>query len=166
MQASINGHHHGSEIICMSDSTFKSAKVVCKMDRQNTLRLLKRADKMEVPKGVQVRQGPVTNHVEAANEISSLVQEIGIPMVTALLFAGCGWYLVRYILTSIVAKITEAQSQTERDILELRTILIALIDKTTVAQSDLIRLDTMIRVRYGLAPDERRIGRNPDNKVK
>ena len=104
--------------------------------------------------------------MEAANEISSLVQEIGIPMVTALLFAAGGWWLIRYILTSIVAKITEAQSQTERDILELRTILIALIDKTTVAQSDLIRLDTMIRVRYGLAPDERRIGRNPDNKVK
>ena len=104
--------------------------------------------------------------MEAANEISSLVQEIGIPMVTALLFAGCGWYLVRYILTSIVAKITEAQCQTESDIKQLHSIVVQLIDKTTVAQSDLIRLDTMIRVRYGLAPDERRIGRNPDGKVK
>tara|TARA_R110000787_G_C13226385_1_gene426749 strand:- start:337 stop:651 length:315 start_codon:yes stop_codon:yes gene_type:complete len=104
--------------------------------------------------------------VEAANEISSLVQEIGIPMVTALLFAAGGWWLIRYILTSIVTKITEAQSQTEADIKQLHGIVIALIDKTTVAQSDLIRLDTMIRVRYGLAPDERRIGRNPDGKVK
>ena len=104
--------------------------------------------------------------MEAANEISTLVQEIGIPMVTALLFAAGGWWLIRYILTAIVAKITEAQSQTEADIKDVKSIVIALIDKTTVAQSDLIRLDTMIRVRYGLAPDERRIGRNPDNKVK
>ena len=104
--------------------------------------------------------------MDTASEISSLVQEIGIPMVTALLFAAGGWWLIRYILTSIVTKITEAQSQTEADIKQLHGIVISLIDKTTVAQSDLIRLDTMIRVRYGLAPDERRIGRNPDNKVK
>mgnify|MGYP003664609525 FL=1 len=102
----------------------------------------------------------------AANDISNLVQEIGIPMVTAIGFAAGGWWLIRYILTSIVAKITEAQAQTEADIKDVKQIVIALIDKTTVAQSDLIRLDTMIRVRYGLAPDERRIGRNPDGKVK
>lgn len=102
----------------------------------------------------------------APNDISNLVQEIGIPMVTALLFAACGWYLVRYILTSIVTKITDQGAQTEADIKQLHSIVVQLIDKTTVAQSDLIRLDTMIRVRYGLAPDERRIGRNPDNKVK
>ena len=75
MQVSINGHHHGNEIICMSDSTFKNAKIVCRMDRQNTLQFLKRADKMEVPKEVQIRQGPVTNHVEAANEIQATIKK-------------------------------------------------------------------------------------------
>ena len=75
MKVSINGHHHGSEIICMSDSTFKSAKVVCQMDRQNTLQLLKRADKMEMSKEAQVRQGPITNHVEAANEIQAAIKK-------------------------------------------------------------------------------------------
>jgi len=112
--------------------------------------------------------------VGSANEISTLVQEIGIPMVTALLFAGCGWYLVRYILTSIVAKITEAQSQTEKeirdirnnDIRELKEIIVALIDKSSTQQTDLIRLDSMLRVKFGLELDEKRIGRNPDNKVK
>lgn len=102
----------------------------------------------------------------SANEISTLVQEIGIPMATALLFAFGGWWLIRYILTAIVTKITDQGKQTESDIKQLHGIVVSLIDKTTVAQSDLIRLDTMIRVRYGLAPDERRIGRNPDNKVK
>jgi hypothetical protein len=60
------------------------------------------------------------------------------------------------------AKITEAQMQTESDIRDLKTIVVGLIDKTSNAQNDLIRLDTMIRVRYGLSPDEARIGRLPE----
>ena len=64
-----------------------------------------------------------------SNEISTLVQEIGIPMVTALLFAAGGWWLIRYILTSIVTKITEAQAQTEADIKQLHGIVIALQDR-------------------------------------
>ena len=88
---------------------------------------------------------------------------------------GALWWLIKYVLGSIVDKITEAQSQTEEDIRsirdndlkELKAIIVQLIDKTTVAQSDLIRLDTMIRVKWlDLPPDEKRIGRNPDNKVK
>ena len=87
-------------------------------------------------------------------------------MVTALGFAAAGWWLIRYILTSIVLKITEAQSQTEVDIKELKAIVVALIDKTTQAQGDLIRLDTLLRVRFGLSPDEKRIGRDPNGKNK
>jgi len=37
-----------------------------------------------------------------------------------------------------------------------------LIEKSTALQGDLIRLDTMLRVKYGLAPDEMRIGRTRD----
>ena len=73
-----------------------------------------------------------------------------------------GWWLIKYILTSIVAKITEAQMQTEEDIRDLKVITISLIEKSTALQGDLIRLDTMLRVKYGLAPDEMRIGRTRD----
>ena len=52
--------------------------------------------------------------------------------------------------------------QTESDIRDLKTIVVGLIDKTSNAQNDLIRLDTMIRVRYGLPPDEARIGSLPE----
>jgi hypothetical protein len=97
--------------------------------------------------------------VERANEISGIIETLGIPVAVALAFGAGGWWLIRYILTSIVAKITEAQTQTEDDIRDLKTIVIGLIDKTSSAQNDLIRLDTMIRVRYGLPPDEPRIGR-------
>jgi hypothetical protein len=97
--------------------------------------------------------------VDRANEISGFIESVGIPFSVALFLGACGWYLIRYILTSIVAKITEAQMQTEEDIRDLKHIVIGLIDKTSNAQNDLIRLDTMIRVRYGLPPDETRIGR-------
>ena len=99
--------------------------------------------------------------MERANEISGFIESVGIPVAVALSFGAGGWWLIRYILTSIVAKITEAQNQSENDIRDLKTIVVALIDKTSSAQNDLIRLDTMIRVRYGLAPDEPRIGRTP-----
>ena len=101
--------------------------------------------------------------MERANEISGFIEAVGIPVAVALAFGAGGWWLIRYILTSIVAKITEAQTQTEEDIRDLKQIVIGLIDKTSSAQNDLIRLDTMIRVRYGLAPDEPRIGRAPEH---
>jgi hypothetical protein len=100
--------------------------------------------------------------VERANEISGFIETLGIPVAVALAFGAGGWWLIRYILTSIVAKITEAQTQTEEDIRDLKQIVVGLIDKTSNAQNDLIRLDTMIRVRYGLPPDEARIGRATD----
>ena len=76
------------------------------------------------------------------------------------------WWLVKFVLQSIVEKITEAQSQTEADIKELKNIVVQLIDKSSTQQSDLIRLDSMLRVKFGLELDEKRIARNPDNKVK
>ena len=104
--------------------------------------------------------------MESPAELASFIESVGVPVATVIGLGLALWWLIKYVLGSIVDKITEAQSQTEADITELKGIVVALIDKTTVAQSDLIRLDTMIRVRYGLSPDERRIGRNPDNKVK
>lgn len=105
--------------------------------------------------------------MEGANEVASFIEKIGIPLATALGLGGMLWWLVKYVLGSIVDKITEAQAQTEADIKELRQILISLIDKNQLLANDLIRLDTMLRVvLLELPPDEKRIGRNPDNKVK
>ena len=100
--------------------------------------------------------------MDRANEISGFIETLGIPVAVALAFGAGGWWLIRYILTSIVAKITEAQMQTEEDIRDLKMITISLIEKSTALQGDLIRLDTMLRVKYGLPPDEVRIGRSLD----
>lgn len=112
--------------------------------------------------------------MDGPNEIAGFIEKVGLPVASILGLGGALWWLIKYVLGSIVDKITEAQAQTEEDIRsirdndikELKTIIVQLIDKTTVAQGDLIRLDTFLRVRYGLAPDEKRIGRNPDNRVK
>jgi len=101
--------------------------------------------------------------VNTVNKVSEFIEAVGIPVAVALAFGVGGWWLIKYILTSIVAKISEAQKKTEEDIRDLKTIVVALIDKTSNAQNDLIRLDTMIRVRYGLPPDEARIGRLPEH---
>jgi len=79
-----------------------------------------------------------------------------------LAFGLGGWWLIKYILTSIVTKISEAQKKTEENIRDLRTITISLIEKSQALQGDLIRLDTMLRVIHGLPPDEARIGRALD----
>ena len=104
--------------------------------------------------------------MENPAELAGFIESVGVPVATVIGLGGALWWLIKYVLGSIVEKITEAQAQTEADIKDLKGIVVALIDKTTAAQSDLIRLDTMIRVRFGLAPDEKRIGRNPDDKVK
>jgi hypothetical protein len=105
--------------------------------------------------------------VEGANEVASFIESVGVPVATALGLGGALWWLIKYVLGSIVEKISEAQAQTEADIKELRHIVISLIDKNQLLSNDLIRLDTMLRVSLlELPPDEKRIGRNPDNKVK
>jgi len=100
--------------------------------------------------------------VERANEISEFIEAVGIPVAVALFFGLGLWWLIKYILTSIVTKISEAQKKTEDNIKDLKVITISLIEKSQSLQGDLIRLDTMLRVKYGLAPDEARIGRALD----
>ena len=104
--------------------------------------------------------------MENAHEISTFIQDVGVPVATAIGLGGALWWIIKYVLASIVQRIAEAQAQTECDIKDLKAIIIGLIDKTTQAQGDLIRLDTLLRVRYGLDPDEKRIARNPNGKKK
>ena len=112
--------------------------------------------------------------MEGASEVAQFIESVGVPVATALGLGGALWWLIKYVLGSIVDKISEAQAQTEqeirdiknKDIRELKDIIVALIDKSSTQQSDLIRLDSMLRVKFGLELDEKRIGRNPDNKVK
>ena len=104
--------------------------------------------------------------MDGANEVAGFIESVGIPVATVVLFAAGGWWLIRYILTEIVRKSSEDKDEIKQQIEQLHNIIVALIDKSSTQQSDLIRLDSMLRVKFGLELDEKRIARNPDNKVK
>ena len=44
-------------------------------------------------------------------ELAGFIESVGVPVATALGLGAALWWLIKYVLGSIVAKITEAQAQ-------------------------------------------------------
>ena len=82
------------------------------------------------------------------NETADLIEKLGVPIVGLLLIGWGFWKIVKWLQDSMTGKIGY---QTD--------ILIQLIDRIRVLQTDILKLDTMIRTRYGLDADEERISR-------
>ena len=82
------------------------------------------------------------------NETPDLIEKLGVPIVGLLLVGWGFWKIVKWLQDSMTGKIGY---QTD--------ILIQLIDRIRVLQTDILKLDTMIRTRYGLDADEERISR-------
>jgi|TARA_B110000467_G_C18204936_1_gene413997 hypothetical protein len=82
------------------------------------------------------------------DETANLIEKLGLPIVGLLLIGWGFWKIVKWLQDSMTGKIGY---QTD--------IIIQLIDRIRVLQTDILKLDTMIRTRYGLDPDESRIGR-------
>jgi hypothetical protein len=88
-------------------------------------------------------------------QIADLVEKLGIPIV-GLLFVGWGfWKIIKWLQVSLNAKL---DNQTG--------IIIQLIDRIRVLQTDILKLDTMVRTKYGLDVDEHRMERAEDPKYK
>ena len=81
-------------------------------------------------------------------QTADLVEKLGVPVVGLLLVGWAFWKIVKWLQDSMTGKIGY---QTD--------ILVQLIDRIRVLQTDILRLDTMIRTRYGLEADEKRIAR-------
>ena len=103
--------------------------------------------------------------------VSTLISDLGVPITVALM-AGAGlWVTVRW-LQSLLRKRLDELEQISRDTAEemlrstqkeesvSRDILVKLIDRIRALQTDVIRLDTMFRIKHKLPVDERRIQRN------
>jgi hypothetical protein len=88
------------------------------------------------------------------NETADLIEKLGVPIVGLLLIGWGFWKIVKWLQDSLTGKIGY---QTD--------ILIQLIDRIRVLQTDILKLDTMIRTRFGLEVDEQRIER-ADEPVK
>ena len=85
--------------------------------------------------------------------VADLIERLGVPVVGLLLIGWGFWKIIKWLQDSLTGKIWH---QTE--------ILIQLIDRIRVLQTDILRLDTMIRTRYGLDADEKRIARADEPK--
>ena len=82
------------------------------------------------------------------DQTADLIEKLGVPIVGLLLIGWGFWKIVKWLQDSLTGKIGY---QTD--------ILIQLIDRIRVLQTDILKLDTMIRTRYGLEVDEQRIER-------
>lgn len=82
------------------------------------------------------------------DQTADLIEKLGVPIVGLLLIGWGFWKIVKWLQDSLTGKIGY---QTD--------ILVQLIDRIRVLQTDILRLDTMIRTRYGLDADEQRISR-------
>ena len=82
------------------------------------------------------------------DQTADLIEKLGVPIVGLLLIGWGFWKIVKWLQDSLTGKIGY---QTD--------ILVQLIDRIRVLQTDILRLYTMIRTRYGLEADEKRIAR-------
>ena len=90
-------------------------------------------------------------------QTADLVEKLGVPVVGLLLVGWEFWKIVKWLQDSMTGKISY---QTD--------ILIQLIDRIRVLQTDILKLDTMIRTRFGLEADQERIARadEPRKQIK
>ena len=82
------------------------------------------------------------------DQTAELIEKLGVPIGGLLLIGWGFWKIVKWLQDSLTGKIGY---QTD--------ILIQLIDRIRVLQTDILKLDTMVRTRFGLEVDEQRIER-------
>jgi hypothetical protein len=82
------------------------------------------------------------------DQTADLIEKLGLPIVGLLLIGWGFWKIVKWLQDSLTGKISY---QTD--------IIVQLIDRIRVLQTDILKLDTMVRTKYGLDVDENRIAR-------
>ena len=85
---------------------------------------------------------------EGLSTTADIIERLGLPVVGFLLIGYCIWKVIGWLKDSLTGKLNSQMD-----------ILVQLIDRIRVLQTDILKLDTMIRTRYGLDADEERISR-------
>jgi len=98
------------------------------------------------------------------DDFSSLIETLGFPIAITVGLLGALFSLIRWmashVVGQIISKLDLVQSENKDAEDESKGILIKLIDRIRALQTDVIRLDTMFRIKHKLPVDERRIERN------
>ena len=90
-----------------------------------------------------------------------LVEQVGIPVLTAAVAAYALWYVLKWLLTKfssdltrqlseIAAEIDEEQRDIRQQITEVKTILIRLVDRTRLLGEELNAHDQVARAIWGI----------------
>jgi hypothetical protein len=87
------------------------------------------------------------------DQTADLIEKLGVPIVGLLLIGWGFWKIVKWLQDSLTGKIAY---QTD--------IIVQLIDRIRVLQTDILKLDTMVRTKFGLEVDEKRIERADEPK--
>tara|TARA_Y100001963_G_scaffold131133_1_gene188124 strand:- start:222 stop:533 length:312 start_codon:yes stop_codon:yes gene_type:complete len=98
------------------------------------------------------------------NDFSSLIETLGFPIAITVGLLAALFSLIRWMASNVVgqiiSKLDQVQHENKEAEEESKGILIKLIDRIRALQTDVIRLDTMFRIKHKLPVDERRIERN------
>lgn len=90
----------------------------------------------------------------------ALIQELGLPITIIIGGAYGVWGMIKWLQGTLLKHIEQVSSNNQASEEETKGILVKLIDRIRALQSDIIRLDTMFRIKHKLPVDERRIERN------
>ena len=98
------------------------------------------------------------------DEFSTLIETLGFPIAITVGLLAALFSLIRWMASNVVgqiiSKLDQVQHENKEAEEESKGILIKLIDRIRALQTDVIRLDTMFRIKHKLPVDERRIERN------
>ncbi|QDP59036.1 MAG: hypothetical protein Unbinned6242contig1001_4 [Prokaryotic dsDNA virus sp.] len=98
------------------------------------------------------------------DDFSTLIETLGFPIAITVGLLGALFSLIRWMASNVVGqiigKLDQVQLENKEAEDESKGILIKLIDRIRALQTDVIRLDTMFRIKHKLPVDERRIERN------
>ena len=98
------------------------------------------------------------------DDFSTLIETLGFPIAITVGLLAALFSLIRWMASNVVgqiiSKLDQVQHENKEAEEESKSILIKLIDRIRALQTDVIRLDTMFRIKHKLPVDERRIERN------
>ena len=90
----------------------------------------------------------------------ALIQELGLEVTIIIGGAFAFWKIILWLQGTLLRHIDQIAATNIKNEEETKGILIKLIDRIRALQTDIIRLDTLLRVEKNLSVDERRIERN------
>ena len=98
------------------------------------------------------------------DDFSTLIETLGFPIAITVGLLAALFSLIRWMASNVVgqiiSKLDQVQHENKEAEEESKSILIKLIDRIRALQTDVIRLDTMFRIKHKLPVDERRVQRS------